>query len=116
MSEDSGASFREALQEVSRKVDTLTALLHTHIEKMLNQQDGMKRLGEKTDALEARTRDIELAQAAIMPQALEVRTRNIELAQAAITPQAHASSRWIESLIWVIVGAAVTAAAAMVMK
>lgn len=82
--QDQSISFRDTLMEVSRKVDTLTALLHQHIEKMLSQQEGMKRLGEKVDTL-------------------EVRTRHVELVQAELKPQTAASSLWIERAIWAAV-------------
>lgn len=87
--QDQSISFRDTLMEVSRKVDTLTALLHQHIEKMLSQQEGMKRLGEKVDTL-------------------EVRTRHVELVQAEQRPQSDMSARWVERAILAAVSILVT--------
>lgn len=93
-------SFRDTLMEVSRKVDTLTTLVARHIEQMINHQDGMDRLGRQKDEHEKRIRDLEIQQAqqAISRQqnsssdAIEERTRSLEISQAA--------NRWIERVVW----------------
>ena len=97
MTDEQGLSLRDMILGVSGKVDELTKLLHTHIEKMVSQKEGMERLGNKTDALEDRV-------------------RAVEQAAAASAPDNKSTSDWVRLVIAMVIGGAVTSALAHLFK
>lgn len=97
MTTEAGLNLRDMVLEVSRKVDELTKLLHTHIEKMISQQSGLERLGKKTDDLEERI-------------------RLIEISSASSAPENKSTSDWVRLVIAMIISAVVTAALSHLIK
>jgi len=100
MSDSESVPLREILNKVSTNVDELTRLMHTHIERMVNQQDGMKRLGEKVDTVEREKRED--------VSALEKRIHLLELSDAASGPENKSTSDWVRMAIVIVVTVVLT--------
>lgn len=92
--------LRDIVLGVSAKVDELTKLLHTHIERLVSQRDGMERLGKKTDDLEFKISK--------KTDDLEARIRDIELSAASSGTENKSTSEWVKMVLVIVITAVLT--------
>ena len=97
MSDSDSVPFRDVLNRVSEKVDTFAALVHQQLERSVNQQDGMQRLGDQKDDHENRLRVIE-----------------IHNAQSSI--ENKSTSKWVDLVLVIIVTSVITTGLNMVLN